>query len=154
MPYTIPKLTIFAPLALLAGDGVERHAVDLRRDRGVDVLPVHERLGQVRVLRQVRQQAQLDLAVVRGDQHAALRRDERAADLAPDVGPDRDVLQVGVGRRQPARRRDGLVEARVDPPRLLVDLLLERDEVGAHELGELAVLEDELRDDAPPTRPR
>jgi hypothetical protein len=48
------------------------------------------------------QQAQLDLAVVGADQHMAGLGDEGLADLAAFLGADRDVLQVGIVRGQPA----------------------------------------------------
>ena len=57
--------------------------------------------------------AQLDLRVVGRDQLAPVLGDEAAADLAPQLGADRDVLEVRVGARQPAGRGGGLVEGRV-----------------------------------------
>ena len=57
----------------------------------------------------MRHDAQLDLRVIRGHQQVARRRDERLAD-APALRPaDGDVLQVGVGGRQPAGLRHRLV---------------------------------------------
>jgi hypothetical protein len=44
----------------------------------------------------VRHDAQLDLGVVGGDDAVAGPGDEGLADLAPLLGADRDVLQVGV----------------------------------------------------------
>ena len=78
--------------------------------------PLGERLDQAGVLGQVRHDAHLDLGVV-GRQQAlvVVADDERAADLAALGRADRDVLQVGVLARQPAGRRDGLVERRVHP---------------------------------------
>jgi hypothetical protein len=83
----------------------------------VEVLTRLERRDQVGVGGQVRHDPHLDLAVV-GRQQAlvALPHHERLADAAPRLGADRDVLQVGVGRREPAGGRDQLVEGGVDAP--------------------------------------
>ena len=49
-----------------------------------------------RIPRDVRQQTQLNLAVVRVHQHRALRCGKHGADLRPQLAPDRNVLQVGL----------------------------------------------------------
>ena len=66
----------------------------------------------------MREHAQLDLRVVGRDEHVAGIGDERAADLAAELGADRNVLQVGIAAAQTAGRRHRLVEARVDAPGL------------------------------------
>ena len=75
--------------------------------------PLAERVDQRRVLGQVREHAELDLRVVGRDQHVARLGDERAADLAAELGADRDVLQVRIAAAQAAGRGDRLVEAGV-----------------------------------------
>jgi len=40
----------------------------------------------------------------------ARRRHERLSQLAPELRADRDVLEVRIRRRQPARRRDRLAQ--------------------------------------------
>ena len=64
--------------------------------------------------REVREQPQLDLRVVGGEQRPALARNEAAPNVAAELAPDRDVLQVRVARRQASRRRDRLIERRVN----------------------------------------
>ena len=65
--------------------------------------------------RQVRHDPHLDLAVVgRHQLGVAVADHEPVADLAAGLGADRDVLQVRLGGRQPAGRRDRLVERGVD----------------------------------------
>ena len=82
----------------------------------MDVAILGERLQQAGVAGQVRHDAQFDLGIVRGDQHVARRRDESLPD-APALGrADRDVLQVRIGRREPAGGRDGLVIRGVHAP--------------------------------------
>ena len=88
-------------------------AEHLRRGRGVDVVAARERLPQLRLAGDVREDAQLDLRVVGRDEPVPLLGDERGADLAAELGADRDRLQVRVRRREPARRGDRLVEVRV-----------------------------------------
>ena len=80
--------------------------------------PRAERLDQRLVARQVGEHAQLDLRVVRRDQDVTRFGDERAPDLAAELGADRDVLQVGIAAAQPSRGGDRLIEAGVDAPRV------------------------------------
>jgi hypothetical protein len=96
MPYTIPKLTIFAPLRCSRVTSSSGTPWICAATAVWMSSPFTNASISVRVLRQVRQQAQLDLRVVRADQHAPLGRDERPADLPPDLGADRDVLQVRI----------------------------------------------------------
>ena len=70
---------------------------------GVDVEAVREGALQLRDVADVGQQPQLDLAVVGADQHVARLGDEGLADLAALLGAHRDVLQVGIVGREPAR---------------------------------------------------
>src|SRR5581483_2550661 len=64
-------------------------------------------------------------------------RHERASDLAAEIGPDRDRLQIRIRRREPARRGDGLVEVRVETS-VRPDQVRERAEVRVDELRQLA----------------
>ena len=67
-------------------------------------------LDQQRIFGKMRQQAQLDLRVVGGQQHVAGFSDERGANFAAEFGADGNVLQVGIVRREPAGGRAGLIE--------------------------------------------
>ena len=71
---------------------LRRNAEDLRRRDGVDILSRAEGGDHGLVAGDMRQQTQLDLAVVRVHEHLALRGDEHAADLAAELAPDGDVL--------------------------------------------------------------
>ena len=122
------------------GGGVD--AEDLGGGERVDVLAGAVGVEQQRVLREVRHQAQLDLRVVGGHEDVAGRGDEGGADLAADRGADGDVLQVGVGGGEASGGGADLVEGGVDAA-FGVGEVGKRVEVGALELGELAVLEDE-----------
>jgi hypothetical protein len=70
---------------------------------------------------------------------------ERAPDLTAEVGADRDRLQVRVRGREPAGRRDRLVEVRVQPA-VLAEQRRQRPEVRVEELRQLAPLLDHLDD--------
>ena len=104
----------------------------------MDVEAFGKGLFQLRDVGDVRQQPQLDLAVVGADQLVALLRDEGLADAAPFLGTHRDVLQVGIGRGQAPRGggRHGI--GRMHPPRLLVDIAGQRIGVGAAQFCEAA----------------
>ncbi len=58
----------------------------------VDVFVFAERVGEHRIFRHMREHAQLDLRVVADDQQRAAVGAEGAADLAAQLGADRDVL--------------------------------------------------------------
>ncbi len=89
--------------------------------------------------------AQLDLAVIGGEQQMARLGDEGAADLAALLGADRNVLDVGLARREPPGRGDGELEAGVDAAGLRLDLVDERVGIGRFQLLELAPVEDAAR---------
>src|SRR5581483_1350099 len=121
------------------GGGVDFE--DLGGGEGVDVFASAVGVEEERVLREVRHEAELDLRVVGGHEEVAGRGDEGGANLAADGGADGDVLQVGVGGREAAGGGADLVEGGVDAL-IGVGERGQRVEVGAFELGELAVLED------------
>ncbi len=106
----------------------------LGRGRRVGVLALGERLEERRVAREMRQHAQLDLAVVGREQQLAWLGGERPPHALALVGADRDVLQVGVARAQPTGRGAGLVEGRVDTSGVRVDQHLEGVDVGRLQL--------------------
>src|SRR5205823_11165957 len=99
----------------------------------VDVLPAFERVAQRRLAGDVREDAQLDLRVVGGEQFVTRLGDERGADLTPQLGADRDRLEVRVRGREPAGGGDGLVEGRVQAP-VLGDQARKRAEIGVDQL--------------------
>ena len=101
--------------ALVAVDVAERADVeDLPRGEVVNVLASVNAGAHRFVAREMRHQAQLDLRVVGGEQHAVGRAgDERAPDLTPELAAHRNVLQVRVGRREASGRGRRLVEDRV-----------------------------------------
>ena len=115
-------------------------AEHLRRRRRVDVLVARERLAQARLAGDVREDPQLDLAVVGRDQPGALLGDEGGADLAAELRPDRDRLQVRIRRREAAGRGRRLVEGRVQASVVLGEQLRQRTEIGVDQLRELAPL--------------
>ena len=86
----------------------------------------------------MRQDPQLDLAIVQGHQLEPLGRDEGLADAAALLGPDRDVLQVRLCRGQPARLRPGDRIAGMDPPRLGIHIGGQRVGIGRFQLADLA----------------
>jgi len=109
----------------------------------VDVLPGQKGLLHGFVARDVGQDAQLDLAVVRVGQDAAGLCQEKLAQAAAQLGADGDVLQIGLAGRQPPGAGLGLVEGGVHAP-VRPDDLEQALHVGAVELLVGAVLQDVL----------
>ena len=127
----------------------DRHVEDDGRRLAVDVRPLAERLDERGIAAQVRQHAQFDLRVVRGHEQEAVVGNEAAPYVGADLGADRDVLEVRVRGREPTRRRDGLVEARVQPSRPRVHEDRQRVHVRAAQLVQLAVLDDAAGEGVP-----
>src|SRR6185503_20792228 len=86
-----PEVHRLGGTPLLRGDRVDGYTQHLGGGRLVNVLVARECAQKTIVPGQVRHDAQLDLRVVRGQQHASRRRDECLAD-APAFGrADRNV---------------------------------------------------------------
>ena len=100
--------------AQLRGDLFHGNAEHACGGVGMEVGARAERIYQVLVTRQMREQAKLDLRVVGRNEHIALaQRHEASTHTAAEIGAHGNVLQVRVARRQTARGSDRLVEARV-----------------------------------------
>ena len=99
--------------------------------------------NQVLVGRQVGQEPQLDLGVVAGKKHTPRRDREGRAHPVTQLGAGGDVLQVGIRAREAPRRGDGLVECGVNAA-VLPDVGRKRIQVGALDLGPLAIVEHRL----------
>jgi len=84
-----------------------------------------------------------DLRVVGGDDHVARLGDECLPHRTALVGSHGNVLQVRIRTRQTPRHGDGLTEGRVHAAVLRVDHARELVEIGALELRETTVLENE-----------
>src|SRR6185503_12408284 len=118
----------------------QRYAKDLGGRGAVDVFALGEGAAQVLVAGEVRHDAQLYLRIVGGHDLRAARGDEAFADAPARRGADRDVLQVGLVRGEPAGHRGGLRVRGVHAPRRRVDALRQLVGVRGLELGEGAVL--------------
>ena len=97
----------------------------------------------------MRHQPQLHLRVVGADEEIAglgIVGGKGLADLPPLLVPHRDILQIGVARGEPTGRCLRLVVSGVDPSSLGVDHRGKGDQVGAKQLGETAVVEDQPDD--------
>src|SRR5205085_9983408 len=110
----------------------------------VYVLALLEGVEHLRVLRDVRQQTQLKLRVVRRDEDVPTVGDEGAADAPTEFRADGDVLQVRLRTAEPSRRRHGLVELAVDAP-VRADERRQGVRVGRLELVQLSELDEEAR---------
>lgn len=106
----------------------------------MDILAGEKRRAHRLVARDVREQAQLDLRIVRVHEHVAGRGDKHFAQSRPQLAPDGNILQIRLGGRETSRRRDGHLEIGMDAS-VRADDLQKAVRVGGFELGELAVFE-------------
>src|SRR5262252_10571732 len=98
----------------LRRDGVQRNAINLAGDSRMEVVSLRESLEKSLILRKMRQHSQLDLRIIRREQHVIWRCDESAPDLAAHLTANRDVLQVRRRRRQAPGGGGCLLIRRVD----------------------------------------
>ena len=112
----------------------------------MEVVALGERRQKARVLGQVRQHAQLDLGIVGGKQHVVRRGHEGAADLPPEIGANRDVLEIRRRGRQPAGDGGGLFVGGVNAPRPRVHEAQQGVGEPGPELGHLPVLQQRVDD--------
>ncbi len=110
----------------------------------MDVLALAERVEQAAVARDVGHDPQLDLRVVRRHDPVPGRRDEGLADAAALGRADRDVLQVGIARRQAPGDGDRLPVVCVHPA-VRIGHRGQLVAVGGLQLRQAAVLEQHLR---------
>ena len=121
--------------AHLGSHHLREQAIDLGGGGGVDIRAGAEGLEQSRFAAQPRDDAQLDLRIIRREQPVlAVAGNEGLADLLPLLGADGDILQVRVLRIEPAGAGDDLVESRVDAAGLGPDGRREGVGVGGFEL--------------------
>ena len=141
-PNTRPKLIALAIRRCSAGHPFERHAEHLGGRAQVDVLAGAKRVEKRRILREVRQDPQLDLRVVGGDQEVPRRRDERLADAPADLVRMGMFWRFGsLDDRRPVAATAWLNEVWSRPVRRVHERR-QRVDVRALELGERAVLDD------------
>ncbi len=132
--------------ALGVVDLVRLDVEDLGGRCAMDVKALAEEALQHLVLSHLRQDPELDLAVVGRNHQVSLAGHEATPDRASQLGPDGNVLQVGVGAGQTAGRRGGLVKGRVDPTGCGIDQVRQGVEISALQLAELPPALDQ-RDD-------
>ncbi len=88
----------FGLASLVTGDLFQGFVVDACSGDGVDVMVVGKGVKHRFVVAQVSDQSQLDLGVVRTEEHVAVGGNEGAADLLALVNTHGDILQVGIER--------------------------------------------------------
>jgi hypothetical protein len=140
-----PKLIALALRRMSLVTAIERDPEHLGGGRLVDVLALGEGGQQPLVTGEVGHDAQLDLGVVRRHQLVTGARNEGLPDAAPLFVAYRDVLQVGIGGREPTGRRHRLMIGGVHPPGLRLDHQRQLVGVGGLELGQPTVLHQQLR---------
>ena len=124
---------------------LDRHAEHFRGGHSVNVEPFAKGFLQRLDAGDLGKKPQLDLRIVGGHKLHARRGDEGAADLAAVLGTHRNVLQIGIGRRQPAGRCRSERVVGVHPMGGQIDEAGQRVRVGRFQLRHLPPVEDHLR---------
>ena len=123
----------------------DRHIEYARSRHRVEVLAAKESLPHRLVAGDVRQQTQLNLAVVGIYKHLSGRSDKHAADLSPKLVSYRNILQIWFRGGKTSRCRDGHLEAGVYPP-VLSDHLKQSFCVSGFKLGQHPVFQHLVHD--------
>ena len=113
----------------------------MRSRDGVDIIAFAEGLAHGLFVRNMGKDAQLDLAVIRINQHAAGFGNEHLADLRAEVSTDRDVLQVRLCRGQAAGGRHQILEGCVDTA-IVADFFQKAIRIGGFQLCQHPVVHD------------
>ncbi len=100
----------------------------------MNILVARETLLEGGLVRQVGENPQLDLRIIRCQQDVALGGNERLAKAPAFLGAYRNVLQIGLARGESAGSGHRLVEGGVNPAGAGVDQLRQRIGVGTLEL--------------------
>ena len=121
-------------------DLFNRHIENFGRRDGMEVLAGEKGLLHGAVAGDVRQEAELNLAVVGVHQHFAVRCGKHGADLSAEFLAHRNVLKVRLGRRESSGRRHGHLKTGMDPP-VRGDDLQEAVGIGALEFRQCPVIQ-------------
>ncbi len=131
-------------VARLLVHGVDGHAEDFAGGEGVNIDVFCIGAHQQRIAAEVRQQAQLDLRVVGGEQLRAGRGGEGGANFAAQLGADGNVLQIRIDRREPAGGRGRGLKRGVHA-RFGIGQQRQRVDVIRFQLGQMPVFEHQAR---------
>ena len=115
----------------------------------VDVDPLVERPHQRLIPGEVRQDAQLDLGIVRPVEEVTVGGNESLTNLPTQLGTYRDVLEIWIARRKPPGGRHRLIEAGVDPTRSRKHELGQSVHIGRPQFLQLPIFHHEPRDLVP-----
>ncbi len=124
----------------------QANAQDRGRSAGVDILIAPEGCLQLRIARDVGQDAQFDLRIVRFQEPASWWGDEGLPHLSSHFRPDGDILQVRVAGGEPACDRSRLIIRGVQATGAAVHQGGQRIQIGGLDLGQLAILGQMIHD--------
>src|SRR5581483_1095421 len=95
-PIHDPKIYGLGAATVLGIDHHGWNAKDFARSQLVNIAIVLVGIHQQTILREMRKQAQLDLGIIGRKEHATGLGNERRADLAANLGANRNILQIWI----------------------------------------------------------
>ncbi len=129
---------------LLAGDFRCRCAENFSSSGTMNIHAFGKCAQHVLIARDVGHDAQFDLRIVGGNNHAIFGRYKRFADTPAFGGANRDILQVRIVRRQPSGNGNRLCIIGMHATGFRIDHLRQFVGVGRFQLGQAAVIEQHL----------
>src|SRR5262245_57525622 len=132
-------------IPLLSRDRFYRQSQNFSCSSAMDIFAGAECRHQTFITREVRDNSQFHLRIVRRNEPRARLRYNCAANLASEIRAYGDVLQIRIAARQTSRRCASLIECRVQPSRDRIDLLRNHINVRRLEFRKLTVFENETR---------
>src|ERR1700723_2597013 len=89
------------------------------------------------------EQPEFDLGIIRGQQKVPRLGNKGRANLSPEFGAYWNILQVGIGGRQPSRRRSSLPEGRMHAATMGANQSRQRIDISGLQLRQLPIVENE-----------
>ena len=113
--------------------------INAGRCGSVNVVPRAEVFNHALVAAQLRHDAEFNLRIVGREKRTPLLWHKSLADFAPVIAANRNVLQVGIARREASCGRHSLVERRMDVSCLRINQFRQRINIRADELFQRTV---------------
>ena len=129
------------------GNFLHRRPKDQRGGAGMDVFVLFKRGDEIGIFRDMGQDPQFHLGIVRRNENMfGVRGYKGPADAPAKFGADRNILKIGVGGAEPACGRDGLIERRMDAFVVGMNQVGQDIQISVLELGKLAVIQNHVGD--------
>ena len=110
------KINRLGAAAHFIGHFFHRQIIDIGGGEFMDINAFFESLNHFGVFGRGGQNPELNLRIIKRREGKTCGGDKRVPDFRAEIAPDRNILEIRLFRRKPARNRAGLFQSRVDFP--------------------------------------